>query len=51
MVERDNILVECNHPIETRGTVTDPPTFYPYTVDDPAAVPTIVPAGAGVGKI
>ncbi|MEU8077032.1 family 16 glycoside hydrolase [Catellatospora citrea] len=51
MVERNNILVECNHPIEVRGTVTDPATFYPYTVDAPASVPTIVPAGAGVGKI
>ena len=51
MVERNNILVECNHPIEVRGTVTDPSTFYRYTVNDPASVPTIVPAGAGVGKL
>jgi pectate lyase len=51
MVERNNILVECNHPIEVRGTVTDPSTFYRYTVNDPATVPTIVPAGAGVGKL
>ncbi|MEV4412536.1 family 16 glycoside hydrolase [Catellatospora sp. NPDC049609] len=51
MVERNNILVECNHPIEVRGTVADPAGFYPYTVDPPASVPTIVPAGAGVGKI
>ncbi|GAA1631032.1 family 16 glycoside hydrolase [Catellatospora bangladeshensis] len=51
MVERNNILVECNHPIEVRGTVTDPATYYAYTVDPPASVPAIVPAGAGVGKI
>ena len=51
IVERNNILVECNHPIETRGTVTEPSTFYSYTVDPPASVPSIVPAGAGVGKI
>jgi pectate lyase len=51
MVERNNILVECNHPIETRGTVTEPSTFYSYAVDNPATVPSIVPAGAGVGKI
>ena len=51
IVERNNILVECNHPIETRGTVTEPSTFYSYTVDSPASVPSIVPAGAGVGKI
>jgi pectate lyase len=51
MVERNNILVECNHPIETRGTVTEPSTFYSHTVDNPSTVPTIVPTGAGVGKI
>jgi len=51
MVQRDNILVDCNHPIEVRGTVTDPRTFYAYAVDSAASVPTIVPAGAGVGKV
>jgi pectate lyase len=51
MVQRDNILVECNHQIEVRGTVTDPRTFYPYTADSASAVPTIVPAGAGTGKV
>ena len=51
MVQRDNILVDCNHAIEVRGTVTDPRTFYPYTADRAAAVPTLVPAGAGVGKV
>ncbi|WP_117215661.1 pectate lyase [Allorhizocola rhizosphaerae] len=51
MVERNNILVDCNHAIEVRGTVTDPATIYPYRVDPPESVPTLVPAGAGVGKI
>ncbi|MGJ6964638.1 pectate lyase family protein [Streptosporangium sp. G11] len=51
LVERGNILVDCNHPIETRGTVTEPRTYYPYSPDSASAVPTIVPAGAGVGKI
>jgi pectate lyase len=51
MVQRDNILVDCNHAIEVRGTVTDPKTFYPYAADSAASVPTIVPAGAGVGKV
>jgi pectate lyase len=51
MVQRDNILVECNHQIEVRGTVTDPRTFYAYTADSASAVPTIVPAGAGTGKV
>jgi pectate lyase len=51
MVQRDNILVDCNHQIEVRGTVADPRTFYPYTADSAASVPTVVPAGAGVGKV
>jgi pectate lyase len=51
LVERNNILVETHHPIETRGTVIEPSTYYSYTVDDPATIPTVVPAGAGVGKI
>ncbi|MBG0564994.1 pectate lyase family protein [Actinoplanes aureus] len=51
MVQRDNILVDCNHAIETRGTVADPRTFYAYTADPAASVPTVVPAGAGVGKV
>ncbi|GAA3926848.1 pectate lyase family protein [Actinoplanes auranticolor] len=51
MVQRDNILVECNHAIEVRGTVTDPRTFYAYTADSASSVPTIVPAGAGTGKV
>jgi pectate lyase len=51
MVQRDNILVDCNHAIEVRGSVTDPRTFYAYTADPASSVPTIVPAGAGVGRI
>jgi pectate lyase len=51
MVARNNILVNCNHEIELRGTVVEPRTYYAYTVDPVTAVPTTVPAGAGVGKI
>jgi pectate lyase len=51
MVQRDNILVACNHAIEVRGSVTDPRTYYAYTADPASSVPTNVPAGAGVGKI
>ena len=32
------------------GTVTEPSTFYSYTVDNPAAVPSIVPAGAASAR-
>jgi len=51
LVQRDNILVDCNHAIEVRGAVADPRTFYPYAADSASAVPTIVPAGAGTGKV
>ncbi|MEV6492282.1 pectate lyase [Actinoplanes sp. NPDC051633] len=51
MVQRDNVLVDCNHEIEVRGSVPDPRGFYPYTADRAAVVPTVVPAGAGVGKV
>ncbi|MDT0346485.1 pectate lyase family protein [Streptomyces litchfieldiae] len=51
LVQRDNILVDCNHEIETRGSVAEPATYYSYDADPAADVPTLVPAGAGVGKI
>ncbi|TDC10172.1 pectate lyase [Streptomyces sp. 8K308] len=51
LVQRDNILVDCNHEIETRGTVAAPSASYAYTADPASTVPTVVPAGAGVGKI
>lgn len=51
MIARDNILIDCNHEIELRGSVVEPRTFYSYTADPAASVPSIVPAGAGVGKI
>ncbi|WP_221361288.1 pectate lyase family protein [Streptomyces beigongshangae] len=51
LVARDNILVECNHPIETRGSVVEPRTYYAYTAHRAAEVPAVVPAGAGTGKI
>ncbi len=50
MVERDNILVDCNHAIETRGSVVEPGTFYDYALDAAADVPELVPAGAGAGR-
>jgi pectate lyase len=51
LVQRDNILVDCNHAIETRGTVADPRASYAYTADPASAVPALVTAGAGTGKI
>lgn len=51
IVQRNNILVDCNHPIEEQGPVPEPGTYYNYTVDEPALIPSIVTQGAGVGKI
>ncbi len=51
IVQRHNILVDCNHPIEERGPVPEPSTYYRYTLDDEALIPSIVPLGAGVGKL
>ncbi|HEX6340737.1 pectate lyase [Umezawaea sp.] len=51
MVARDNVLVDCNHEIEVRGSVVEPRTYYAYTPHRAAEVPTVVPAGAGVGKV
>jgi pectate lyase len=51
MVARDNVLVECNHAIEIRGSVTEPRTYYAYAAGRAAEIPTVVPAGAGVGRI
>ncbi|MDL5198838.1 right-handed parallel beta-helix repeat-containing protein [Streptomyces sp. ALI-76-A] len=50
VVERANVYVNCGAP-ERFGTVTEPRTFYAYTLDAPATVPALVAAGAGVGRI
>ncbi|WP_440104301.1 pectate lyase family protein [Streptosporangium sp. H16] len=47
-VQRDNVYVNSGTP-ETSGTVVEPRTFYAYTLDAPAGVPSAVRAGAGVG--
>jgi pectate lyase len=36
---------------EAGGTVAEPRTYYPYTLDAASAVPGLVQAGAGAGKI
>ncbi|WP_158841216.1 pectate lyase family protein [Saccharothrix deserti] len=50
VVERNNVYVNSGTP-ETLGTVVEPRTYYGYTLDDPASVPRIVTAGAGVGRV
>jgi pectate lyase len=48
--ERLNLFVNSGPPI-VLGTVEDPGLSYAYTLDDAAAVKTIVTAGAGVGRL
>lgn len=36
---------------ETNGTVVEPRTYHPYTLDPAADVPALVLAGAGTGRI
>ncbi|GAA2911758.1 pectate trisaccharide-lyase [Streptosporangium fragile] len=47
-VQRNNIYVNSGTP-ETAGTVVEPNTYYAYTVGNPADVPSLVQAGAGIG--
>ncbi|MFD0478666.1 polysaccharide lyase family 1 protein [Nonomuraea thailandensis] len=49
-VQRNNVFVNSGTP-EVAGTVTEPRTYYAYTLDAPQTVPSAVRAGAGVGKI
>jgi pectate lyase len=50
LVQRNNIFAGSGT-CETAGTVANPASFYSYTVDNPANLPSTVPAGAGAGKI
>ncbi|WP_243867476.1 pectate lyase family protein [Actinophytocola oryzae] len=50
LVARDNVFTGSG-PCEVAGTVTEPRTYYSYTVDSPAGVPATVRAGVGLGKV
>jgi len=50
LIQRNNIFAGSGI-CETNGSVVEPRTYYSYTVDNPASVPSTVPAGVGVGKI
>ncbi|MDX3781055.1 pectate lyase family protein [Streptomyces europaeiscabiei] len=50
LVQRNNLFAGSGT-CETNGTVTEPRTFYPYTLDPAANVPALVRAGAGIGRI
>jgi pectate lyase len=50
LVQRNNSFVNSGV-CEAGGTVAEPGSYYAYTVDSPASVPSLVSAGAGVGRI
>jgi pectate lyase len=50
IVERNNIYVNSGVP-RPSGSVVEPRTYYAYTLDNPATLPSTVPAGVGVGKM
>ncbi|MFC4592042.1 pectate lyase family protein [Sphaerisporangium corydalis] len=50
VVERGNRYVGSGVP-QTAGTVVEPRTYYPYTLDAVDSVPSIVQSGSGVGKV
>ncbi|MGW3346470.1 pectate lyase family protein [Nonomuraea rubra] len=50
LVERNNLYINSGTP-ESSGTVAEPSTYYPYTLDAPSTVPAKVQAGAGTGKL
>lgn len=50
LVQRNNIFVGSGG-CEAGGSVTEPSTYYSYSLTPTAQVPSVVMAGAGVGKI
>ncbi len=50
LVERNNIFVNSGV-CEANGTVGNPGSFYGYTLTPTSQVPSVVTAGAGVGKL
>ncbi|GAA2875424.1 pectate lyase [Actinoplanes cyaneus] len=50
LVQRDNAFRNSGT-CEAGGTVAEPRTYYGYTLDPATSVPSLVTAGAGVGRI
>ncbi|WP_327347247.1 pectate lyase [Streptomyces europaeiscabiei] len=50
LVQRNNLFAGSGT-CETNGTVTEPRSYYSYTLDPAADVPALVRAGAGTGRI
>ncbi|MBO3737477.1 pectate lyase family protein [Actinoplanes flavus] len=50
LVQRGNAFVNSGG-CEAGGSVTEPSAFYSYTLDPASSVPSLVTAGAGVGRL
>ncbi|MEU4427596.1 pectate lyase [Actinoplanes sp. NPDC024001] len=50
LVQRANVFVNSG-PCEAGGTVAEPSGYYSYQLDPASSVPSLVTAGAGVGRI
>jgi pectate lyase len=50
LVQRSNVF-SASGPCEAGGAVAEPRTYYSYTLDPAASVPSLVQAGAGAGRI
>ena len=50
LVQRSNVFVNSGV-CEANGSVAEPRTYYSYTLDSAANVPSLVRAGAGAGRI
>ncbi|MGK5683339.1 pectate lyase family protein [Actinoplanes sp. URMC 104] len=50
LVQRNNIF-SGSGTCQAGGTVVEPRTYYSYTLDPPASVPSLVQAGAGAGRL
>jgi pectate lyase len=51
MIARNNVLAGTSEAGDSGGTVTEPSTFYSYTVTDPNSIKAVVTAGSGTGKL
>jgi pectate lyase len=49
LVQRGNVFTGSGT-CEVSGSVAEPSGYYAYSLDDPAGLPSTVPAGAGAGK-
>ena len=50
LVQRNNVFTGSGA-CEAGGTVAEPRTYYPYTLDAAASVPALVASGAGAGRL